>query len=209
MGDFNIRPFLERDSILYVLQVLKIELFCLTLNVQSKLRVINSLFPRFPILLFFSLASSFLKLDFSFNFNLLQYFHSPPSILTPFLFLSILVSHPSAPAGRAQLEAYCNEKFTFLARAYVHNIVTAQKSTPSRHFILPRNRRNYRIELHAYTYMCACFASKSCYSCLYSCDQPLHFLFPVFLTNRVSRLVKLKCLQGCGHAGYACELTIR
>lgn len=179
------------------------------MNVQSKLRVINSLFPRFPILLFFSLASSFLKLDFSFNFNLLQYFHSPPSILTPFLFLSILVSHPSAPAGRAQLEAYCNEKFTFLARAYVHNIVTAQKSTPSRHFILPRNRRNYRIELHTYTYMCACFASKSCYSCLYSCDQPLHFLFPVFLTNGVSRLVKLKCLQGCGHAGYACELTIR
>lgn len=86
----------------------------------------------------FSFSFSFFKHDFSFNFN-----PSFSSIFNPRSSLSVSFHSRFSP----QLEVYCN-----FSRVYEYR--NGAKIDTSRHFILPRNRRNYRIQLYMHTYTC-------------------------------------------------------
>lgn len=126
----------------------------------------------------FSFSFSFFKHDFSFNFN-----PSFSSIFNPRSSLSVSFHSRFSP----QLEVYCN-----FSRVYEYR--NGAKIDTSRHFILPRNRRNYRIQLYMHTCMLR-IKKLLLLSGLYSCDQPFAFPFPRF-PNKVSRFCEIEVFAG-------------
>lgn len=170
-----------RDLNIRSFQVLRIELFRLMLNYLTF---------SFHDSQLFSFSFSFFKHDFSFNFN-----PSFSNIFNPRSPLSVSFHFRFSP----QLEVYCN-----FSRVYEYRNGAKIDTLPTLHPAMESTQLSNPI-IYAYIYMYVCFASKSCYSCLV-CTRainPLHFLFPVFLTG-YHGFAKLKCLQGCGRAGYAC-----